>query len=155
MSKKRKISYVLIAILIVIQFIRPSKNSGNAIGENSITTSAEVETILQKTCNDCHSNRTEYPWYCNIQPVGWWLNHHVNEGKEELNFSEFNTYSLKRKLKKMKEIKEELDENEMPLSSYTLIHSDAKLTSQDKDLLLKWVNDTKNKLVDTVPHLSL
>ncbi|OFY87122.1 MAG: cytochrome C [Bacteroidetes bacterium RIFCSPLOWO2_12_FULL_35_15] len=152
MSKKRKISYVLLAILILIQFIRPSENTGKTIGENSVVTTAEVNEILQKSCFDCHSNNTEYPWYCNIQPIGWWTAHHVNEGKEELNFSEFNSYTLKRKLKKLKEIKEQLDENEMPLSSYTFIHSDAKLSSNDKNLLLKWVNDTKDKLVDTIPH---
>lgn len=152
MSKKRKISYAFIAILIVIQFIRPSKNTGDAVTANSIVTSVDVEKVLQKSCYDCHSNHTEYPWYFNIEPIGWWTAHHVNEGKEELNFSEFNAYSLKRKLRKLKEMKEQLDENEMPLSSYTLIHTDAELTPGDKALLLKWITDTKNNLVDTIPH---
>lgn len=143
---------MLFSILILIQFIRPSKNTGKAISENSMVTTVEVNKVLQKSCFDCHSNNTEYPWYCSIQPIGWWTAHHVNEGKQELNFSEFNSYTLKRKLKKLKEIKEQLDENEMPLSSYTFIHSDAKLSPNDKDLLLKWVNDTKDKLADTIPH---
>lgn len=155
MSKKKKISYVLIVLFVVIQFVRPSKNTGDAHGANSITTTIEVERVLQTACYDCHSNHTEYPWYCNIQPVGWWTAHHVNEGKEELNFSEFNTYSLKRKLRKLKEIKEQLDENEMPLDSYTIIHKNAKLNPNDKELLLKWITDTKAKLIDTIPPLNL
>ncbi len=155
MSKKRKISYVLIAIVMLIQLVRPSKNTGDAKGLNSIATNVEVDKILNTACYDCHSNHTEYPWYCNIQPIGWWTSHHVNEGKEELNFSEFNSYSLKRKLKKLKEIKEQLDENEMPLSSYTLIHSDAKLSAENKIILIKWIDDTKNNLVDTIPHQNL
>jgi hypothetical protein len=135
--------------------VRPSKNTGDAKGLNSIATNVEVDKILNTACYDCHSNHTEYPWYCNIQPIGWWTSHHVNEGKEELNFSEFNSYSLKRKLKKLKEIKEQLDENEMPLSSYTLIHSDAKLSAENKIILIKWIDDTKNNLVDTIPHQNL
>lgn len=151
MNKKSKFTYVLIVFVIAIQFVRPAPNNGNALGANSITTSPDVEKIIQTACYDCHSNHTEYPWYCNIQPVGWWVAHHVNEGKEELNFSEFKNYSLKRKLKKLKEIKEQLEEDEMPLSSYTLIHSDAKISADDKALLLNWLNEPKLLLVDSIP----
>ena len=106
-------------------------------------------TILQTSCFDCHSNYTNYPWYTNIQPIGWWLNHHVDEGKEELNFSEFESYSLKRKLHKLEEIKEMVEEGEMPLSSYTLIHGDTKLSPEQKEILYTWVTETRLYLSDS------
>ncbi len=150
MSKIKKFLVILLVAFIVIQFFRPTRNEGIAEGENSIAAPANVKTILQTSCYDCHSNHTVYPWYTNVQPVGWWLANHVNEGKREINFSEFNTYKLKRKIRKMKEIREQLEEDEMPLSSYTLIHGYAKLSAEQKDLVLKWADSTKNFLADTV-----
>lgn len=139
----KKIGYALIIILIIIQFIRPTFNSGEALGANDITHSMavpdDVSKILERSCFDCHSNHTNYPWYTNIQPVGYWLQHHVNEGKEELNFSEFNSYNGKRKNKKIKEIAEQIKEAEMPLFSYTIIHKEAKLTSAERDAINKWL----------------
>jgi len=152
MSKKKKILYILLAVVIIIQFIRPERNLGKRETENTIFVSNEVGQILQTSCFDCHSNYTVYPWYTNIQPIGWWLNHHVNEGKEELNFSEFETYSLKRKLHKLEEIKEMVDEGEMPLSSYTLIHGDASLSAEQKEILSKWVVETRKYLSDTLSN---
>jgi len=152
MSKKKKILFILLAVVIIIQFIRPERNIGKRETENTIFVSNEVGQILQTSCFDCHSNYTVYPWYTNIQPIGWWLNHHVNEGKEELNFSEFETYSLKRKLHKLEEIKEMVDEGEMPLSSYTLIHGDASLSAEQKEILSKWVVETRKYLSDTLSN---
>ena len=113
---------------------------------------AEVANTLKIACYDCHSSNTNYPWYTAIQPVGWWLNHHVDEGKEELNFSEYESYSLKRKLRKLKEIKEQIQENEMPMSSYTIMHSSAKLSPEQKELLVKWTEETAKYLTDTISH---
>lgn len=150
MSKKKKVLYYLLVVFIVIQFIRPEKNMGKRETENTIFVTAEVGNILQRSCYNCHSNYTDYPWYTNIQPFGWWMGHHVNEGKAELNFSEFEAYSLKRKLHKLKEIKEQIEEDEMPLSSYTLIHGDAELSADQKDILNKWVIETRGYLSDTI-----
>ncbi len=141
-------------ILVVIQFIRPAKNIGTVEGPNDITHTVtvpiEVQNILQKSCNDCHSNNTQYPWYYNIQPVAWWLANHVNDGKRHLNFSEFNTYKTKRKLKKLKEIKEEIEDGEMPMDSYLWIHSNAKLTEVEKASLYKWVEESLITVADTL-----
>jgi cbb3-type cytochrome oxidase cytochrome c subunit len=88
----RKILFGLLAILLVIQLFRPERNTGDTHGPRSLAAvhsiSPSAERILQEACYDCHSNNTRYPWYANVQPVGWWLQHHVNEGKESLNFSE-------------------------------------------------------------------
>ncbi|MEI6487447.1 MAG: heme-binding domain-containing protein [Bacteroidota bacterium] len=152
MSIIRKIIVVLAVVLVVIQFIRPKHNEGDMHGPNEIAASPEVRTILEKSCYDCHSNSTVYPWYTNIQPLGWWISNHVNEGKEEFNFSEFNAYKLKRKLHKMKKLKEEIEENEMPLTSYTLIHTGSKLSEEQKTQLLNWVSETTKIISDTIVH---
>jgi hypothetical protein len=150
MSKLKKVLVVLLVILVVIQFIRPDKNIGNSYGANDVTqaiaTSNEVKIILDKACMDCHSNNTSYPWYNNIQPVAFWLANHVDEGKEELNFSEFKTYKLKRQDHKLEEVVEMIQEGEMPLSSYTITHGDAKLTDAEKQLLINWANDGRKAL---------
>src|SRR5213592_2028705 len=95
-----KILLVLLLLLIVIQFVRPEKNQSTGVSANDITTKyavpTAVQSVLKRACFDCHSNNTTYPWYDNIQPVAWWLNHHIEEGKDELNFSEFTTYSPKK-----------------------------------------------------------
>ncbi len=150
MSKKKKFLYLLLVIFILIQFFRPERNLGKRETENTIFVSNEVGQILQTSCFDCHSNYTVYPWYTNIQPFGWWMAHHVDEGKDELNFSEFETYSLKRKLHKLEEIKEMVDADEMPLPSYLWIHGDAELSAEQKEVISMWVVDTRKYLADTL-----
>jgi hypothetical protein len=150
MSKKKIIIIILVVVFVLIQFIRPTRNLGNQETENTIFVTTKVGNILQNSCYDCHSDYTNYPWYTNIQPIGWWMQHHVDEGKEELNFSAFESYSLKRKLKKLKEIKEQLEEDEMPLSSYTLIHDETKLSPEEKITLTNWVDETRAYLSDSV-----
>ena len=88
-----------------------------------------VKIILETTCFDCHSNKTNYPWYNSITPVNYWLESHVNDGKKHLDFSKWSSYSLKRKEHKMDELHEEVAEGEMPLKSYTWTHADANLTA--------------------------
>lgn len=146
----RKTGIVLLIALIVIQFIRPAQNKSVAGQPNDIAVSMrvpeDVQLILRKACYDCHSNNTEYPWYSYIQPVYWWLNHHVEEGKEELNFSEFGAYKLKRKIKKLNEISGEVTEGEMPLTSYTWMHKEAKLSKEEANKIINWANLMANKL---------
>lgn len=146
-SLLKKIGLIIISILFLIQFVRPERNEGLAYGANDITQAMDVpvsvQQTLEKSCYDCHSNHTAYPWYSNIQPLGFWLKDHVDEGKEELNFSEFNTYTAKRKAKKMKEIVKEIEEGEMPLSSYTLIHRNSILTEAQKAELIEWAKANK------------
>ncbi len=155
MSLKKKILFGILAAFIVIQFIRPERNSGNAASPNDIahatTVPPEIKSILTTSCNDCHSDHTEYPWYTNIQPVGWWLNHHVEEGKAEINFSQFNTYGVKRRIKKFHEIAEMIEEKEMPLNSYLWIHGNAKLDESQTKTLLTWANENQKMLEEQYP----
>src|SRR5439155_17176288 len=129
----RKFLIVLFILLVAIQFIRPAKNLSNHLLASDITRvynmPQNVSVIFKKACNDCHSNNTIYPWYAQIQPVGWWLNNHIEEGKRELNLSEFGTYNIARQYKKLDDIAEQVKKGEMPLSSYTLIHTNTRLTN--------------------------
>lgn len=156
MKRSTKILLAVIAILVVIQFIRPAKNEGNAYAATDIThvisTNDEVKQILEISCNDCHSNHTIYPWYNNIQPVAGWLSHHVNEGKGELNFTEFANYPVKKQIHKLEETVEMVKEGDMPLNSYTWTHGDAKLSQAQKEVLVKWADEGMRQLQAIAPN---
>jgi hypothetical protein len=146
----KKTLIVLLVALVVIQFIHPAKNTSNTVMaedfNNLYPIPDSVQTILQKACYDCHSNNTRYPWYNNIQPVAWWLNDHINEGKRELNFSEFGKRPLAKQAKKLKKLAKEVQEGGMPLNSYTWIHKDAILTDAEKTMLINWANNLSDKI---------
>lgn len=149
---------VLLIALVVIQFFRPEKNiSGNIDKDirNAYPVSEEVNAILKSACNDCHSNTTVYPWYSNIQPVAWWLADHVNEGKRKLNFNEFLSYRSYRQYHKMEEVAEVLAEDEMPLESYTIVHRDAKLSQEHKEILMHWSRSILDSMEARYPNDSL
>lgn len=129
---KRKILWLLSIVFIGIQFIPIELNQSESLSEDNfikVTNAPDhIASILKKSCFDCHSNHTNYPWYDRIAPVSWWVAGHVNHAKEELNFEEWATYSLKRKKHKLEEIVEETEEGHMPLQSYLWMHADAKLS---------------------------
>jgi len=142
MSVVKKIFIALIVLLVLIQFIRPDRNDGPLLSQNDIfahyPSSDSVKNLVRVACYDCHSNHTNYPWYTNIQPVGLWMGHHVDEGKSKLNFSEFAAYPVKKANRKLEETAELLEKKEMPISSYTLIHKDADLDDQQRKLIIDW-----------------
>ncbi len=156
---KKKIVIGILICLLVIQFIRPAKNAGVTDKTKEIAAVIQVpenvQVILKKACNDCHSNNTVYPWYSNIQPVYFWLNHHINEGKREINFDEFATYRLRRQYHKLEEIIKQVKEGEMPLSSYTLIHKEAILTNDEKTTLTTWAKNAMDSMKAHYPIDSL
>jgi len=140
----------LLVLFIGIQFIRPARNEGEIYGPAHISKSLPVpeniETTLKAACYDCHSNRTVYPWYAGIQPAAWWLANHVEEGKEELNFSEFTAYSPKRQRHKLEEVAEMVREHEMPLKSYELLHPVAVLSAEQITELSNWAMQTRAQI---------
>ena len=142
----KKIFLSVLAVLILIQLFRPTKNeSMNYTNDIStvIETSLEVKEILKKACNDCHSNLTVYPWYSEIAPVSWYLASHVNEGKEYLNFSEWTAYNKFQKEHILSNFDEVLDKHQMPLKSYLIMHKEATLTKEQIEVLKKWVKTIK------------
>lgn len=157
----KKASILICMALIVVQFFRPTKNidtSSAAVKNdisNIITIPANVQVILQTSCYDCHSNNSHYPWYANVQPIAWWLNHHIEEGKHEINFNEFANYKLRRQYRKLQEIVDQVKEDEMPMGSYTLIHKNATLSAEQKNTLINWATANMDSMKVKYPLDSL
>ncbi|HEX8331236.1 MAG TPA: heme-binding domain-containing protein [Segetibacter sp.] len=155
----RKVLLFLLVAFIVMQFFRPEKNLSGQTSRNDIMTlypiPGDVKSILVKACNDCHSNNTTYPWYSNIQPVAWWLDDHIKEGKKHLNISEFASYSLRRQYHKMEEVEEMVEKKEMPLESYTYIHKDANLTEDERNKIIAWSVSIRDTMKAKYPMDSL
>lgn len=142
MKLVNKIFIILLLLIVVSQFFGPDKNDGDIASVNLFLTETNppenVKKILETTCFDCHSNKTTYPWYNSITPLNFWLDHHIEEGKEHLNFSEWSSYSLKKKDHKIDELYEEVEEGEMPLNSYTWLHKEANLSQDQIEAIVTW-----------------
>ncbi len=155
----KKILIVIVIVLIVIQFIRPAKNQSTEVLATDIANvygvPADVNVILKKACNDCHSNNTVYPWYDNIQPVAWWLNNHIEEGKRHLNFSDFGSSRIAFQNHRMDDCLEQIKKGEMPLDSYLWIHKDAILSDAEKQTLNNWFHAIKDTIKAKYPADSL
>ena len=144
------LAIVIVAALVVIQFFRIDKSAPMVVQaetiEASVAVPPDISLILGRSCNDCHSNTTIFPWYSNIQPVAWFLKDHIDDGRRQLNFSIFNTYTAKRKAKKLEEICEQVESKEMPLPSYLWIHGDSALKDGEAKALCDWANQAKATL---------
>lgn len=144
----KKTAVVLLIILIGIQFFRIDKTNPPAKQETDFIYNthppAGIVHILKTSCYDCHSHETLYPWYANVAPVSWWLKNHINEGRHHLNFSEWANYSSKKADHKLEECVEMIQEDEMPLYSYTLLHRDAVLNAEQQHVLVVWFESLRS-----------
>ena len=142
---KKKIALICIVILVILQFFSPDKNQEGyetvSAFEKETKPSPAVATIFKTDCYDCHSNHTNYPWYASIAPVSFFISHHIEEGKEHFNISDWDKYSNKKKDHKLEELIEEVEKGEMPLFSYTWLHGD--LTEQEKEVLITWATELR------------
>ncbi len=138
----KKILLLLLVLFVIAQFFGPGKNQGEISTIDAFVSetqpSEEVMLFLKESCFDCHSDFTRYPWYNKITPVNYWLNAHVEHGKEELNFSKWSSYSVKRKDHKMEEIIEMIESKEMPLPSYSWTHEEAILSEVQIKAVKEW-----------------
>src|SRR5437868_14756471 len=126
MRTVKRILVLLLVILLLAQLYRSPKNlSGDTTYDisKSYAVPADVNTILTKACYDCHSNKTRYPWYAEVQPVSWWLHGHVEDGKKDLNFNEFTTYRIAKQFGRMEQYVALVKKGDMPLNPYTIIPS--------------------------------
>lgn len=147
----KKILIIIIVGFVLIQFFPIDKNNPAATPKMDFlqikATPEKTATLIRNACYDCHSNESKYPWYSNVQPFGWFLADHIKEGRKELNFSTFATYEKKRQVKKLKEAAEMIEKGEMPLDSYVIMHSEAKLSAADKKVMIEYFkfmeNDTR------------
>jgi heme-binding protein len=139
MSRTKWILLILAIVFVVIQAVRPNLANPPVDPQQAIqNVPPNVQSILRRSCYDCHSSETRWPWYSQVAPVSWLLKHDVDEGRQELSFSEFATYSPKKAARKMKAICDEVKGGDMPLWQYRPLHPDAKLSDADKQTLCAW-----------------
>jgi hypothetical protein len=136
--------------MVSIQFVPTERNQSDVVPQTDFMrvnmVPKPIQNKLQVSCYDCHSNHTEYPWYNKIQPIAWILENHIVQGKKELNFNEWANYSDRRKNSKLKSIIRQIEDAEMPLSSYTIVHRDAKLSEEEKKEIIELMTQLKNDL---------
>ncbi len=139
----KKLTLFALLTFIGIQFIPIMNVPANVPtkADEELQAPENVQAILKRSCFDCHSNHTTFPWYSNIAPVSWFTKHHVEEGREHMNFSIWEKYDDEKKLKYLEKIPKAI-KSKMPLPSYLLIHKEAKLSEADKKALTTWANDT-------------
>ncbi|WP_178984905.1 heme-binding domain-containing protein [Winogradskyella helgolandensis] len=144
------IAIVLLAAFVSIQFIPTTRNQSEIVPKTDFMlvndVPNDIKNKLQVSCYDCHSNNTQYPWYNKVQPVAWFLEDHIQEGKVELNFSDWDSLSNRRKLSKLRSIIKQIESDKMPLESYKLIHKDAEFSEEEKSIIIKWVTQLKDSL---------
>lgn len=144
------IAGILLVALVLIQFIPVDYNQSDTVPQTDFMLVHKVPEAIQKkiqvSCYDCHSNNTQYPWYNRVQPVAWFLEDHIKEGKAELNFNEWDSLSSRRKTSKLRSIIKQIESGEMPLDSYTLIHRDAKFSKEETEEIINWVTQLKDSL---------
>lgn len=151
MKKIIKIIAILVFVSFVgIQIIRPNRtnppiNEAETL-EAATNVPENIKAIFNRSCNDCHSNKTVYPWYSNIAPISWKLVEHIEEGRDEMNFSKWGTYSKERKQRKLEKICEEVEERIMPHNQYLWIHWDAKLFDEQIKILCNWTETELGKI---------
>jgi hypothetical protein len=142
------IGLVLLVGLVGLQFFPARSNQNTIVPSTDFVKTykvpEQVAQMLYTSCYNCHSNNTDYPWYSRVQPVGWFLENHISKGKEELNFSEFGSYSGRRQQSKLTSMISQVEDDKMPLASYTFIHSDARLSAVNKKNLVDYLKTLKN-----------
>jgi hypothetical protein len=157
MERSRKIWKVLrwllligACLFVIAQFYRPAKT--NPAVEPSLALEAhmqldpKVTTIFDRSCIDCHSNKTRWPWYSNVAPMSWFVIDHVDHGRSHMNFSEWGSYDAKRKSQLLNQSCVEVKAGAMPLSSYTPLHPGSKLTMQDVSVICEWAANENLRL---------
>jgi hypothetical protein len=147
----KRAALLLLVVFVGVQFYRPEKNiSSKTPGQEDFLVKhnapAEVRRLFAVACYDCHSNNTRYPWYAEIQPLGWWLTKHVDEGRDELDLSSLGEAPAKKQAKRIDAMIDVISDHSMPLPSYTWIHRDAVLDATRIKLLNDWLGQVREKL---------
>ncbi|MDF4203937.1 heme-binding domain-containing protein [Maribacter sp. SA7] len=146
----KAIAWIALISFVVIQFFPTDRNESYTTPTTDFMlvnkVPSKIENQLKVSCYDCHSNNTVYPWYSKVQPAAWFLEDHIKEGKEELNFNEWSDYSDRRKKSKLRSIIKQIESGEMPMDSYTLIHKDAILSENDKKVVIAFITKLKDSL---------
>ena len=100
---------------------------------------AKVETVLRRSCADCHSNQTRWPWYSYVAPTSWIVAHDVHAARRQMNFSEWAGYSERKREERLNGICEQVVNGDMPEGKYALIHRRARVTEDERAAICQWV----------------
>ena len=142
--------FLFVLLFLVAQIIRPSRANPPVDESQTIQArtqmTAEAAAILDRSCRDCHSNKTVWPWYTNVAPISWFIANHVSEGRHSMNLSEWGRLDRDQQDRKLRQICDEIQDGVMPLSSYTPLHPGSKLTEQDKKTLCEWTDAERQRL---------
>ncbi len=148
--RKYVIIIVFLFVIGAIQFIRPERNLATVESRYDIfyltETNPELVRAVKMACYDCHSDRTAYPWYASIAPVSWMIGQHVKNGKKHLDFSKWTVYEKPDRIHMLNEIKEVLQQAEMPPAVYLLMHSEAKLSDSQRSMIIQWADSLSAQL---------
>jgi hypothetical protein len=150
MNRLKQILFVVLIVFILIQFMQPARNQSGQVlqGEfsNLYRVPNSVDTLFKNACFDCHSNNSSYPWYFYIQPVGWLLARDIKNGKAKLNFDEVGSLSSRRQISKLREVENRIKDGTMPILMYQFMHPGARLTEEERRLLIDWIQKTKDTI---------
>lgn len=139
MNSKKNILLLIIVLLAIIQFFPIDRSNPKSEANIDLLEihqpNDDIKKIMTDACYDCHSNKTKYPWYVRVQPIGWWMRNHIIGGRNKLNYSEWQNYPDEKKRYMATESINMINNNKMPLKSYMFTHSEARLTEKDKKLL--------------------
>jgi hypothetical protein len=142
---------VLVVLFLAAQVYRPSRTNPPVDQSKTLQANAhvtpEAASILERSCKDCHSSETRWPWYSNVAPISWFLRSHVDEGRRQLSFSDWGTYAPRKRERKLHEMCEQVESGEMPIRSYLPLHPSAKLTDEDRRVLCEWAHTEEDRLV--------
>jgi hypothetical protein len=154
MRKKLKWAAIILVILFVAaQFFQPDR-SNPPVDESktiyaSLNVPPEVKAIFERSCYDCHSNNTNWPWYSYIAPTSWLTASDVKTGRTNLNLSTWGTYKRSRQINKLDQISDQLGDDKMPLKKYRLMHPNAALSKAEVDMVCAWAEKERDRLSGT------
>ena len=152
-SKVAKTAFVVLALVLLgSQTVRPAKTNPAIDQSRTLQSHAamspEVAAVLKRGCGDCHSNETVWPWYSDVAPVSWFVIDHVNHGRRHLNFSDWTRYDHQEADDRLGSIAESVKAGTMPMTSYTLLHPEARLTQRERDMIVNWAKAERTRLAD-------
>jgi hypothetical protein len=143
----KRIGLATLVLLMAIQFVAVNRSNPKADPSQTIYATlpvpAEVRAVLERSCKNCHSDETSWPWYSHVAPVSWIITRDVHQARKAMNLSEWETYSANKKTDKLEEICEQLTNGDMPDRKYTLIHRQARPTAKERDVVCQWTDDSR------------
>ena len=141
---------ILVGLLLIAQFVRPARTNPPVDESQTIQAKTQitpdVTAIFDRSCRDCHSNKTVWPWYTNVAPLSWFIANHVHDGRHSMNLSEWGRLDRDKQDRKLRQICDEIQDGVMPLSTYTPLHPGSKLSEQDKKTLCEWTDAERQRL---------